>query len=164
MISREPASTLGSISYAFSHEIGLNFSTPHGQKRAELRGKYFAGTTYLPNLFPAEKKDLYKVRYYSSNPNYFKVDFYDLPYTTLDKYLSNCQRVIQSGSPYFRQLHPDRITEFLAEVYTEFGITGLSMIYHHSTAFYQNLRYNSVTFYFFKKNDTWKQLMRKYAH
>ncbi|GCD77025.1 MAG: hypothetical protein ACK4EX_09675 [Thermaurantimonas sp.] len=163
IVFKNPLESVASINYTLGYQVGIVYQTLYGEKRKELRCNYFNETTYLPNGFPAYKSDTYTVIYNKYNPDYFIIDFTKPDDILKDKLLKSCLEVITREPEKFNNISREKASYFLKDIMNHFGINGLSMIYNHSTKFYHNIKYNSLVFYFFKKNKSYRNLLDKYT-
>lgn len=163
MIEKEPVTSDAVIRYVVSDQIGFAFITNEGEKKFEIRGRHFNENTYLPNGFPAVKNDFFKVVYHKFKSHYFRIDFTHANDELLERYLDLTFREITRNSTKFHNISSDSISMFLWDIYTAFGVDGLAIVYHHSTPFYHNLKYNSTKFFFFKKNKMYRDILARYT-
>ncbi len=159
MVYKNQEKSIATISYVVGNDVGFVFRTTDGIIRTEIRCSFFNNTSYLPNGFPALKHDIYHVLYNRNNPKYFKIDFENLHETTKHSYITRCIEKIQVHPGPFANIPRDDIPLFIQKVYDTFGLEGLTIIYHHSTSFHRNIRYNSLVYFFFKRNKLYNEIL-----
>lgn len=163
IVNNNPITSMASVNYTLGYQVGFVFKTPIGEKREELRCNYYNETTYLPNGFPARKNDTYVVIFNRNNPNYFFIDFMKPDENLKIELVKTCKVIIERSPEKFSNISSDNTLKFLEEVLNTFGIEGLSIIYNHSTKLYQNIKYNSLVFFFFKHNKRYQDILNKYT-
>jgi hypothetical protein len=118
------------------------------------------GTTGMP-LF---KGDKFVVRFNASNPNHFMLFFNRVSPKTLQRYLGLATfRLIEIYEREWSMLNFDE-KKYLAscvagEIYRKFGLEGLSQVYYFDTFLLENTKHNSLSWFFFKQNGEYKQLL-----
>ncbi|MFN3952444.1 MAG: J domain-containing protein [Thermaurantimonas sp.] len=162
MAHKNQEKSIATISYVVGNDVGFVFRTADRIVRTEIRCSFFNNISYLPNGFPALKHDMYHVLYNRNNPKYFKIDFENLHETTKRAYMTRCVEKIRVNPGPFVDIPHENIPLFIQKVYDTFGLEGLTIVYHHSTRFHKNIRYNSLVYFFFKRNKLYKEIFESF--
>jgi len=152
--------TTASISHVGFRTVQYTFMVNGDSYTSQKRVAKSQNVMLMDDGMPAIIGMEYNVKFNIDNPRYNKIHYVNISKKTLDTYLQmTAIKILHTQEFEFLNSEPQALV-FLKKVYGTFGVDGISQIFFYDESFLENFSNNKISYYFFKKDKKYLNLIQ----